>query len=205
MTLALREKIERSKRSPISESYQNRIFGINGYIGAYRPDVDKITSATANPFIADVEEDSNEGEQSDFETSIIETIQGIDFFYPIQLTPIIEEIRGSVELLSYELGWDGDTGATISVNSWKNAVQFLFDYAFKLRSEFNLVLSEPEISPVPDGSIDVTWHTTEARMLINFKADSDTASFYGDYYSDNQSFKGKMELGSTQSYFLGKE
>ena len=68
-----------------------------------------------------------------------------------------------------------------------------------LLNDLKTVISAPDINPVKDGSIDLEWHTPNARMLINVN-NSSKIGYYGDNFNDLNSIKGKVDNDSVQTF-----
>jgi hypothetical protein len=95
--------------------------------------------------------------------------------------------------------WNDDGALKVPLNVYNSAILFLKKYALLILNDLGTVISAPEISPVKDGSVDLEWHTPQARMLINVKNDGQVA-YYGDSYNDLNSIKGKVDAQSVQTF-----
>ena len=90
---------------------------------------------------------------------------------------------------------------TISDDTYKNATDFLINYSKWILKNKGFAINAPQINPCRDGSIDLSWRTPKARMLINFKNDgSDLAHYYGDYYNNINSIKGYVKTDEIQEF-----
>ncbi len=117
-----------------------------------------------------------------------------------QLQHIIEDSR---YMLSLEDNWDECGAKKISEKTWLLSVNFLKTINLLIENESMRNLIPPSISPVSDGSIDFTWITEKARMLINFKSSEiNTAHYYADLYSDNNSAKGNFDPTKNIDFIL---
>lgn len=142
------------------------------------------------------------------------TALGWAFFQPVKLAaknederfqPICEAIRQSKKLLQLPEGWDEEAAKPIDSQALEAAGRLLMDMAeLLLRSPGNQTLAVPEINPVPNGSIDLSWRTARARMLINVRKEGTgyTAYFYGDEYNNVNPIKGIMPV-TNASRLLG--
>lgn len=127
---------------------------------------------------------------------------GLEFTFPSQLRGFYKTLQDAVEILSLEDNWDGEGALKIDKNAWLRAANFLDVYAKRLYEMESAVLEEPFISPVPNGSVDVVWENNNVRLLLNFKVDSETAGYYGDFYSDNNTFKGIIPTFGIEDHFV---
>ncbi|PWK70852.1 hypothetical protein LX99_04560 [Mucilaginibacter oryzae] len=129
-----------------------------------------------------------------------------EFEYPNAIENIITEIKRSFSLLDMKDSWDDEGAVAVNIDTWIKAAIFLYNYAQYLyvNSKHQNVLIEPDIAPVNDGSIDLTWRTEKARLLINIKPKSlDRVSYYCDLYSDKDFSKGNVSSESINEGFAG--
>lgn len=122
--------------------------------------------------------------------------------FPNALSEIVKDINESRAMLDLEFDWDSSGGHAIPPKVWENAAMFLATYSKWIYENEQVVLQSPSINPVADGSIDLTWYTNTARMLINIKnSDNPEAHFYGDLQND-ESIKGNFSIdGEVRAYF----
>lgn len=114
-----------------------------------------------------------------------------------RLQPIRETIRQSKKLLQLPEGWDEEAAKPIDPQALEAAGRLLMDMAvLLLRLPGNQTLAVPEINPVPNGSIDLSWRTARARTLINVRKEGTgyTAYYYGDEYNNVNPNKGAMPI-----------
>jgi hypothetical protein len=86
---------------------------------------------------------------------------------------LIEELELSSELLTYEDGWDGSGSKKLDNALLIFTAKFLIEYFSFLHDKYSIIIQTPEINLCPNGSLDLSWATENARLLINFKS-SDT-------------------------------
>lgn len=93
-----------------------------------------------------------------------------------------------------EEDWDQQGAKRIKVPLFNTAAVFLRTYDKYLGSVGKQLIA-PEINPCPDGSIDLSWRTAYARLLININEREGVtyANFYGDKFNDRFQFKGQTE------------
>lgn len=119
-----------------------------------------------------------------------------------QLEEIYDAIEDSKYIRSLQENWHPEGSLAINPKNYDNAVAFLKMYAQYIFDEFKLVLEEPDIDAARDGSVDLVWRTSKARLLINFRLpEENRAYFYGDNYSDDDHRKGAIPLGSVKDDF----
>lgn len=129
-------------------------------------------------------------------------IHGINFCMPQELNHILVEIEKSAAMVELEPGWDDEDALPISLDTWKKAVEFLSMHAKNIYNSYNCVIKEPDIAPVRDGSIDLTWRTEKVRLLVNVKnSPKAIASYYGDFYSDENCFRGTIPIDKLHDIF----
>lgn len=112
--------------------------------------------------------------------------------------PVIKEISEleltiteSKSMLDLEEGWDDEGALPIKTQLWLKMSKFLWSYNKYIFGKYHKSLVTPDIAPVPDGSIDLTWRLNNSRLLINFQGSE--AIYYGDLGKDIDSIKGKID------------
>lgn len=92
--------------------------------------------------------------------------------------------------------WNEEGAKAISTELFDNAVNFLRTYNKFLGTTYKVSLPAPEINPCPDGSIDLSWRSKHARMLINIRIHDNIphAFFYGDRYNNKMPVKGNTPV-----------
>jgi len=114
---------------------------------------------------------------------------------PHSLKHIGEAIEGSKKILELAEDWDDAGALPIKKTTFKRASIFLINYSTWLFNNFKFAIETPQLSPGPDGSIDILWRTKYYRMLINIPQNKDQqAGYYGDDYKDGNSIKGKVPV-----------
>ncbi len=100
---------------------------------------------------------------------------------PSALSDIRDAIVRSREMLNFPEDWDEDGAKPIDKEAWNRAVRFLIEHAASAWKSEARVLDSPDITPCPDGSVDLHWDFPRYEMLINFPVDpAQRAGFYGD-------------------------
>ena len=100
---------------------------------------------------------------------------------PPALSGIRDAIVRSREMLTFADDWDEDGAKPIDRAAWNRAVRFLMEHAASAWKSEARVLDAPDITPCPDGSVDLHWDYARYEMLVNFPVDpAQRAGFYGD-------------------------
>ncbi len=123
---------------------------------------------------------------------------------PYKLSKLVKEVEESIFIYSLPEGWDENNARQIEKNLWISSIQFLLEYALYIHNNFEHVLETPEINPVPNGTIDLSWRTKNARMLINIREEQGEllAFYYGDLYKDRFPNKGCVSANNVTSHLL---
>lgn len=108
-------------------------------------------------------------------------IMGKEFNVHPELKDIVDEITDSQDILLLQDDWDGCGAIPINPPLYTEAITFLLLYSTYILKEWNILITTPEINPCRNGSIDFSWRTDGARMLINVRNKDDVtrATFYG--------------------------
>ncbi len=114
-----------------------------------------------------------------------------------------EAIAEALEVNFFVDDWDNEGSPAVNRAIWNRATNFLLDYAASIENLFQVVITAPEIGPCPDGSIDLSWRSPSARMLINIRnSEEGKAYFYGDLYNDKNSIKGNVGTEKVETYLV---
>jgi len=98
-----------------------------------------------------------------------------------RLSRVEAVIEDSRRLLDLQDNWDGEGAHVICHETWQRAVEFLARNARWLWDRNQFVIEPPDITPVPDGSVDLHWDKPSHELLINIPPDKNAmAGFYGD-------------------------
>jgi hypothetical protein len=118
------------------------------------------------------------------------------FCIPSPLNDIVDEIIDSQDILTLENNWDMNGAEVIQSSLYLEAVKFLLLYSKYIFKELNTIIKAPEINPCRNGSVDFSWRTDSARMLINVRNKNETtrATFYGFLKSNNLPFEGLIDM-----------
>ncbi len=121
---------------------------------------------------------------------------------PKELGAIAEAIDNSKSLLSLQAGWNEEDALPVDREVWLHATGFLMRYALRVFNLFSVSVDAPDINPCPNGSIDLSWRTKSARMLINVRREKGEmlAFFYGDLYHDKMPIKGNVPADTVEDH-----
>lgn len=105
-------------------------------------------------------------------------------------------LEDASEILKLPDNWNEEGAKLISKELFDSASDFLRIYSSYLAKEYRIELDIPEINAVPDGTIDLSWRTKYARMLINIRNIDNIphAFFYGDRYKNKMPVKGNTPV-----------
>jgi hypothetical protein len=132
--------------------------------------------------------------------TLFQTIQTLRAFHDVsRLDKIINQppVETAIDAAAYIQGlhmdnWDEEGAKPITDIVFSSTKFFLRQYDAYLFLNFQLHLPIVEINPCANGSIDLSWRTDGARMLINIRLHNEhpMAFFYGDRYNNRSTIKG---------------
>lgn len=98
-----------------------------------------------------------------------------------KLIDIVNEINDSKTLIDLEYNWGHNEELPLDPELYLNTVQFLLQYSEFVLKAYHIVIETPEINLCPNGSLDLSWVTKSARLLINtmIKDGKIVRMFYG--------------------------
>ena len=85
-------------------------------------------------------------------------------------------------MLEFEDNWDEEGSISYSRDTWTAATRFVVKLYNWAKTSHNTQIPAPKIYHGPDGSIDILWKNTRARLLVNIPPNTDIATYYGDDY-----------------------
>jgi hypothetical protein len=122
-----------------------------------------------------------------------------------ELESLTSKINAAIEeakyMLKLEEGWDEDNAHPIASETFEAMSTFLKLYDHCI-SKPTLQLAVPEINPCSNGSIDLSWRTEKARMLINIRSENGIylGYYYGDWYNNLNPIKGNVPVDKVFDY-----
>lgn len=170
----------------------------------YIPKEDQIQVISRKPLLANIPLNYNDLDEQfitisrDIKVELLDETISIDRRFR-QLVSLIEQ---SKYIMSLEFGWDEENAQPTDPEIWKTAIKFLIHYAADIMEDSERILELPEINPCKDGTIDLSWRTSRARMLINFKRSEHgiLAYYYGDFYKNERPVKGWVNTDTVDIY-----
>ncbi len=140
---------------------------------------------------------SKNSEEKSKSTTLSLNVLGKEYSVPSALFDLIEEIEESKSILDLEYNWDELGADIIKPALFGQAIDFILMYTtYIYENHQKTVISSPEINPCANGTIDFSWRTKAARMLINIKEKNGEfrASFYGYYYNNKLPLEGLIDM-----------
>lgn len=145
-------------------------------------------------------------EQSSFqEESIEEEIEIIITDYVFKIPSVFNHLINEIKQSSYILelsdsGWD-ENGPSKGIKKelWKASIDFVNTYTAYIYSMYKIIILTPEIDACVDGTIDLAWKTSTARLLINVKelCGNYIVSYYRDNFTEFSKSKGNEIISDT--------
>ena len=123
---------------------------------------------------------------------------------PKDLEHISKAISEAQFIPNLQNDWDDNNALKIPTQIFERAIQFVKSYALFLYDKYGFLLVEPSIMPVPDGSIDISWNTPNASLLICIKNQQDeVAYYYGEFFENDQKVdsNGQIPTNTTMASF----
>jgi hypothetical protein len=114
---------------------------------------------------------------------------------------LLKSIKKSEKILDLQDNWDDKGSESYLYETWKIAILFVFDYAFKIYENHNLLIDTPKIYPSMNGSIDIDWNYPNYGILINISKDVEKAEFYANN-KQNQEVRGSFDPSKFNINFL---
>ena len=118
----------------------------------------------------------------------------------IKLQTLKQEIQNSKYILKLTNNWDENGALPISPMIYDSAIRFLQNYTLFIFKKYKTIIETPSINPVNNGSIDLEWHTPNARLLVNIR-DTQNAYYYGDQHKNINSIKGSISFETIENFF----
>lgn len=184
MTDSLRERIHRTPKAHTSSLFD------------WRPGPDPWINQGVERQIVRTQEVFERIEMSNSKPENSIKLQGgLEFTVPHQFVNLAQEIKSANYILGLEDDWDDEGGIGYSENTLKSAIDFVINYSLAIWEEESVLIDAPQITPGPDGSIDLSWDENDYRLLINVHpSPKNIASFYGDNRTDVPHIKGDFKL-----------
>jgi hypothetical protein len=126
----------------------------------------------------------------------IEELKSRKFHLPKDLEAIAKSIENSKYILDLEEGWDENGAKKVESKIWEESVNFLIKYSKYLYNNYQKIIEAPEINPCNNNSIDLSWRTKNANMLINIREKEKImfASYYGHFHDKTNEIEGEIAI-----------
>ncbi len=119
-----------------------------------------------------------------------------------ELSEIASTINESKRILDLQNDWDSEGALSVEPFVWERAVNTLLIYSQWILVNKGIILTTPTIDAIADGSIDIMWSGSKARLLLNVRSSNPSeAHYYGDTYEGKNKFKGAIDLAEVQDFF----
>ncbi|MEJ7684666.1 MAG: hypothetical protein WKG06_43825 [Segetibacter sp.] len=189
------EKSERSSKEHYSDFAKSSLYRYIPQSSSYIPEGDENKSLAewSNNYGTDILMQSSDP------TLKREMVSSVHYLRPFlfnskpnsDLEEVINEAK-YIPLLEYN--WDEEGAIPIPQDLFDVTIHFLKHYYLFLLDSIGVNIALPEINPCRDGTIDLSWRTKNARLLINVRSGPDDymAYFYGDLYNNKMPLKGNF-------------
>lgn len=99
-------------------------------------------------------------------------------------------------LLNLNSDWDGEGAEPITRGTIESVADFLDKLDVYVESAYGVEIPQPEISPLPNGSVDLHWTTPSYELLLNLPSEGNgLVDIYGDDFGQNRvQFKLPMDF-----------
>lgn len=100
----------------------------------------------------------------------------------------LEHIRDAIEDASYiknlKSNWDSEGAIKVPIEIFQRAIAFVMEYSIRAFNYYEIIPVSPEITPLRDGSIDISWNNGNTSLLVNIKNSAKPIAFYyGELYN----------------------
>ena len=121
----------------------------------------------------------------------------------IEFKELNNEIAKAMKhILGLKDNWDDNSCPSFNQEQWKRAIDYLKKLSKKFFSEYKLIIQTPNILPVADSSIDITWSSQSMDFTINFPNDlKELPCFYGKD-TDGNEIEGIISTDNLNSVIL---
>lgn len=128
-------------------------------------------------------------------------VAGLDEEVPFQLATLAQALNESRWMLELEDDFDGDGSPGYAEATWERAARFLIDSAkFALELGFNMPV--PKVQNGPEGTLDLFWETSTAKLLLNIPIEVEAQGQYYGYRTDGSETRGSFDISHPQPWLL---
>lgn len=124
-------------------------------------------------------------------------VNGKLYTVPVALKHIAHQIEEAGIILAYEDDWDDEGAIATDVGTFEKAVNFVIQYSVFVYNNYAIILKEPYIDILRDGSVSVHWEAAKnTQLLIIFKKEeNELAYFYAEQGDRKIPFKSAIIPG----------
>ena len=124
-------------------------------------------------------------------------VNGKSYTVPVSLKPVAHQIEEARIILEYEDDWDDEGAIATEIDTFEKAVNFLVDYSTFVYKNYAVILKEPYIDILRDGSVSVHFEAARnTQLLIVFKKEeNELAYFYAEQGDRKIPFKSAIIPG----------
>lgn len=85
--------------------------------------------------------------------------------------------------------------APVPKSVWHLAKDFLTIYAKFIKTHYDALIDVPDISALPNGSLDILWYNKTGKILMNMDASSGRkVHYYSDFHNRKNPMKGNVDI-----------
>ena len=86
---------------------------------------------------------------------------------------------------------------TVQESVWDLAKDFLIVYSEWINAHYGILVDAPDMSHLPNGSLDILWYNKKGKILINIDDLSDRkVHYYSDFHNKKNPMKGNVDVDS---------
>lgn len=86
---------------------------------------------------------------------------------------------------------------TVQEFVWDLAKDFLVVYSEWINAHYGILIDAPDVSQLPNGSLDILWYNKKGKILINIDDSSDRkVHYYSDFHNKKNPMKGNVDIDS---------
>ena len=86
---------------------------------------------------------------------------------------------------------------TVQESVWDLAKDFLIVYSEWINAHYSILIDAPDVSHLPNGSVDILWYNKKGKILINIDdSDDRKVHYYSDFHNKKNPMKGNVDIDS---------
>lgn len=126
---------------------------------------------------------------------------GLDEELPIELKALAEALNESRWMLDLHNNWDDEGSPGYAKATWERTARFLIDSA-KFVQGLGLVFAIPKVQNGPEGTIDLYWETSYAKLLLNIPVEWEAPANYYGHKTDGSETRGFLNTAHIEPWLL---